>query len=182
MLELPNKKYQIIYADPPWLYEFSSTDSRKIENQYDTMSIDDIKNISIHTDDNCALFLWATSPKLVEALEVMKSWGFEYKTHMIWDKSIIGMGYWFRGQHELLLIGTRGNISPPAESKRISSVFVRRRTKHSRKPDEIRKIIEEWYPNKTKIELFARQRFEGWDAWGNETPNEVQMKLGGKIC
>jgi len=74
-----NKKYQIIYADPPWLYSFSKSDSRKIENQYETMTLDDIKNIKIPAEDNSVLYLWVTVPKLLEGIEVMKAWGFTYE-------------------------------------------------------------------------------------------------------
>ena len=93
-------KYQIIYADPPWRYDFSKSNSRKIENNYPTMELEEIKDFLIPADRNAVLYLWATAPKLKEALSVMESWGFTYKTHAIWDKEIIGMGYWFRGQHE----------------------------------------------------------------------------------
>src|SRR3990167_9886532 len=100
------KKYQIIYADPPWRYNFSKSDSRKIENQYPTMDIKDICDLiysfPFEFSESSILYLWATAPKLREALKVMEAWGFDYKTHAIWDKEIIGMGYWFRGQHELL--------------------------------------------------------------------------------
>ena len=115
------KKYQVIYADPPWRYNFSKSNSRQIENQYDTMTIEDIKNLKVPADKNAVLYLWATAPKLIEALEVMKAWGFEYKTHCIWNKEIIGMGYWFRGQHELLLVGVKGAFPPPKASLPISS-------------------------------------------------------------
>lgn len=98
------KKYEVIYADPPWRYDFSKSNSREIENQYPTMSVDEICSLKVPTADNAVLYLWATAPKLLEALRVMDAWGFEYKTNAVWDKQIIGMGYWFRGQHELLLV------------------------------------------------------------------------------
>ena len=163
-------KFNVIYADPPWKYDFSQTESGKVENTYRTMELEDIKEIDIKKNiaENSVLYLWATAPKLIEALEVMKSWGFKYKTNMVWDKVVTGMGYWSRGQHEHLLIGTKGKFSPPEAKQRISSVFVRRRTKHSRKPDEIRKMIEEWYPNIPRMELFARQKYDDWYCWGNE--------------
>jgi len=168
MMPFPNKKYQIIYADPPWNYRHCASKSRRIENQYPTMSLQEIQNLTIPTAPNCVLYLWATAPKLSEAMSVLVSWGFDYRTCAIWDKEIIGMGYWFRGQHELLLVGVKGNFSPPPQSMRISSVYKERRTKHSKKPDAIREFIQQWYPDENKIELFARERFEGWDAWGNE--------------
>ena len=170
MINFPNKKYNIIYADPPWKYSFSKSGNRKIENQYETMKIEDIKNLPIQdiSEKDCILYLWATSPKLIEALEVMKAWGFTYKTHGIWDKEIIGMGYWWRGQHELLLVGTKGKMSPPPQDKRESSVYTERRGKHSKKPQHFRDFIKESFPQLPKIELFARQKVEGWDCWGNE--------------
>ena len=168
MIPFPDKKYQVIYADPPWNYSFSKSNNRNIENHYPTMPLWDIKELVFPVDNNAVLYLWATAPKLVEALEVMSAWGFEYKTHGIWDKEIIGMGYWFRGQHELLLVGVRGKFSPPEQSKRISSVYREKRGRHSKKPDNIRQLIHSWYPDKNKIELFARQKTDGWDVWGNE--------------
>jgi len=163
-------KFNVIYADPPWKYDFSQTESGKVENTYRTMELKDIKEIDIKKNiaENSVLYLWATAPKLIEALEVMEAWGFTYKTNMVWDKVVTGMGYWSRGQHEHLLIGTKGKFSPPEAKQRISSVFVEKRTKHSKKPDEIRKLIEEWYPNIPRMELFARQKYDDWYCWGNE--------------
>lgn len=163
-----NKKYQIIYADPPWRYDFSKSDNRKIENQYQTMSIEDICNLPIPSAENSVLFLWATAPKLLEALEVMKAWGYTYKTHSVWDKETIGMGYWFRGQHELLLVGVKGKVSPPDPINRRSSMFREKKTKHSKKPLWYRDYITTAFPKMKKIELFARDTAVGWDCWGNE--------------
>ena len=174
---MSDNKYEIIYADPPWRYDFSETDTRKIENHYSTMSLQEIKNLSPPSEDNCILFLWATAPKIIEAIDVIQAWGFEYKTQLIWDKEIIGMGYWFRGQHEILMVATKGNVSPPEQSKRISSVFRERRKKHSKKPDTIRILINNWYPDKSKIELFARDTFYGWDTHGNQAGSKKQMYL-----
>ena len=176
MTPFPNKKYQIILSDPPWRYDFSKDNSDKIERHYPTMDLKDIISLNIPAEDNSVLYLWATAPKLIEALEVMKSWGFSYKTNMVWDKDWIGMGYWFRGQHELLLVGVKGKFSPPKENK-VSSVLREKRTIHSKKPDIIRKWINLWYPNYSKIELFARppkdrlfedDSYKGWDLWGDE--------------
>ncbi len=94
---------------------------------------------------------------------------------MIWDKDWIGMGYWFRGQHELLLVGVKGKFSPPAQTLRKSSVLKVRRGQHSRKPDHIRHWINTWYPDKTKIELFAREKTEGFDVWGNEVNSDIEL-------
>ena len=169
------KKYQVIYADPPWRYDFSKSNSRKIENQYPTMSIEEICNLKIPSDDNAVLYLWATAPKLIEALDVIKAWGFTYKTNAVWDKEKIGMGYWFRSQHELLLVATKGKFSPPDASLRISSVLKDKRTKHSKKPSQIRDYIASWYPDKDKVELFARETSVGWDVFGNEVSTTIKI-------
>lgn len=168
-------QYEVIYADPPWRYSFSKSRSRRIENQYPTMSTDGIGALSVPAAKNCVLFLWATAPKLADALEVMAAWGFQYKTHMVWVKTSIGMGYWFRGQHELLLVGTKGQAKPPLPEQRIPSVFTCARGKHSCKPRWIRDWIARTFPEARRIELCARERVEGWDAWGNEVPAEAQV-------
>jgi len=168
------KTYQIIYADPPWRYD-SATPNRVIENHYPTMELEDIKNLSIPSEKNSVLFLWATTGKLPECLEVMKAWGYKYKSSMIWDKLKYGMGYWFRGQHEFLLVGTKGKFSPPPQPLRIRSVFQEERTKHSKKPNKIAELIQSWYPECSKIEMFARDKKDGWDIWGNELENDINL-------
>lgn len=145
------------------------------------MATEDIMALDIPSDKNAVLFLWATAPKLEDALRVMKAWGFTYKTHAAWDKGRVGIGFWFLGQHELLLIGTKGTFHPPTEKERISSVIRSRKREHSRKPDHIRLYIQTCYPTFSKLELFARQRFEGWDVWGNEAPTDTQITLGSQI-
>ena len=173
-------KYHIICADPPWRYDFAATENRAIENQYPTMGLDEIKMLPVPeiTTDDAVLYLWATAPKLPQALEVMESWGFTYKTNAVWVKDKIGMGYWWRNQHELLLVGTLGNFPPPSEDLRLSSVFFEPRTAHSMKPDAIADAIAGMFPNLTKIELFSRQPREGWAAWGNEITNAEIQDLG----
>jgi len=165
---LPEGKYEVILADPPWKYDFSKDSTDSIECHYPTMTLEEIKNLEVPSADNAVLFLWATAPKLKEALEVMESWGFKYKTCAVWDKEWIGMGYWFRGQHELLLVGIKGKFSPPPEKRRFSSVIREKRREHSRKPEKVYEIIEAMFPQNTKLELFARNKREGWEAWGNE--------------
>ena len=165
---IPTEQFSIIYADPPWQYEHSISDSRKIENQYPTMTLEDICNISVPAADDSILFLWATSPKLLEALRVMESWGFEYRTNMVWTKDKIGMGYYCRQQHELLLIGKRGNYPTPEPPNRPSSLIESPRLQHSKKPEVVYELIEKMYPEGKKIELFSRARRTNWTSWGNE--------------
>lgn len=164
--------YPIVYADPPWRYEHSKTDNRQIENHYPTMTLDEICALpvgDIATDDS-VLFLWTTSPKLAESMRVIESWGHVYRTCIVWDKERIGMGYYARQQHELLLIATRGAVPVPEPSNRPNSVVrVRRDNEHSQKPQEFYELIERMYPELPKIELFARNRRDGWAVWGNQS-------------
>lgn len=164
---LPKDKYNVIYADPPWEYDFAETENRKIENQYPTMPLEEIKALKVPSADNCVLFLWATAPKLEQAFEVLRDWDFEYKSCMIWDKETLGMGYWSRVQHEILLVGTKGKMSPPEPEKRVRSVYREKKSTHSKKPDYYYKIIEEMFPNGKYIELFSRRKFnDKWSIWG----------------
>jgi N6-adenosine-specific RNA methylase IME4 len=123
---------------------------------------------------DAALFLWSTAPHLLEALEVMRAWGFAYKTHMVWDKERTGLGYWVHNQHELLLIGARGDMRSPEPEGRPPSIIRAPRRAHSQKPDEAYEVIEKMYPGLARIELFARQAREGWAAWGNEVSGEPE--------
>lgn len=170
------KLYDVIYADPAWRYDFSKSNSRQIENQYPTMTIDEICALEIPTKPNAVLYLWATAPKLLEAIKVINAWGFDYKTQAIWDKQTMGMGYWFRGQHEILMVSVRGKFSPPKQSLRISSVIKEKRSKHSNKPIYIRDMIAKWYPNSDRLEMFARTIGENWDVWGNQVDNSITIK------
>lgn len=166
---IPKGQYTIIYADPPWQYDFSVSKSRDIENQYPTMELEQIKQLKLPISNNAVLLLWNTAPKLKEGFEVLESWGFKYKTQAIWDKEMMGMGYWFRGQHETLLIGVRGDFSPPKPKNRFPSVIRQKRTKHSKKPDIVYNMIEKMFPNQKYLEVFAREKYnDNWEVWGNE--------------
>ena len=176
------KKYQIIYADPPWRYDFCKDNSDKIEVHYPTMTLEDICRLEVPSEDNAVLYLWATAPKLLEALEVMKAWGFNYKTQAIWDKGWVGMGYWFRGQHELLLVGVKGKFSPPIPTLRESSVYRENKSKHSKKPLYFKELLDKQFPGKTKLEMFARPedktlftKEDKWDYWGNEVESDISL-------
>ena len=163
-----NGLFDVILCDPPWRYDFAETKNREIENQYPTMDLEDIKALSLPAADDCILFMWATAPKLEQAFEVLKAWGFTYKTCAVWDKELIGMGYWFRGQHELLLVGTRGKPCVPEAQNRVSSVIKSRREGHSKKPDCVYDIIEKMCPGGRNLEMFARNAHPGWVVWGNQ--------------
>ena len=185
-MEFPKKKYKIIYADPPWRYNDKINLQNEVaENHYLTMSLEDIKNLEVSniTDKNCILFLWATMPLLQEAFEVIKSWGFKYKTcAFTWIKTnpkagtiFKGIGRWVMGNAELCLLATKGK--PHRIAKNISQVVMAKRGKHSVKPDEVRNRIVKLMGNLLRIELFAREKVEGWDVWGNEVPNETQRLI-----
>lgn len=163
---LPQGTYNIIYADPPWDYEFEKRGG--ILGHYESLPLEKICNLIIPSAENAILFLWATNPKLKEALQVMQAWGFTYKTNLAWIKDKIGTGYYFRGQHELLLVGTKGAIGVPEEQNRPSSVLNAPRTEHSEKPLEAYTLIEKMYPNGKYLELFARNKRENWQSWGNQ--------------
>jgi len=160
--------FPVIYADPPWRYEFAEDRGRQIENHYPTMPLDEIKALKVPAADDAVLFLWVTSPKLPEGLEVLAAWGFQYVTCMVWVKDRIGMGYYARQQHELLLIGKRGNLPVPDPEDRPSSVITAPRGQHSAKPDEVYELIERMYPLHDKCELFQRRPRPGWAGWGNQ--------------
>lgn len=164
-------RYPVLYLDPPWRYEHAESVSREIENQYPTMSLDDIKSMPINdiAFDDCIMFMWATSPKLAEAFEVLDAWGFSYRTCAVWDKQKIGMGYYFRQQHELLLVAVKGSPTTPSPADRPSSVFSYPRGVHSAKPHEVYEIIEAMYPTLPKLEMFCRTPREGWGVWGNQS-------------
>lgn len=163
-------RFPILYADPPWEYEHSKTDSREVTNHYPTMTLQDIRALPVAecATEDAVLFLWATSPKLAEAMTVIAAWGFTYRTCMVWVKDKIGMGYYARQRHELLLVATRGSLPVPLPENRPDSVIAAPRLEHSAKPTEVYGIIEAMYPEYSRIELFSRCRREGWDSWGNE--------------
>lgn len=171
------KLYQVIYADPPWRYEFPISLSRKIENQYPTMSLEEIGSMKIPSEKDSVLFMWSTAPKLEESLQIMKLWGFVYRSHAIWDKDKLGMGYWFRISHEILLVGLKGKFKCPEPSMRIKSIFKQKIRRHSSKPYLVKELIEKWYPEASKIELFSRHKSIGWDVFGNDENKDLVLLL-----
>ena len=169
LLPPPAGQYNVIYADPPWRYDFVESPNRAIENHYPTMALEDIAALDVPAADDAMLFLWTTAPKLHEAFTVMAAWGFEYRTSMVWVKTQLGMGKWLRNRHEHLLIARKGKGLPcPRAGTQPDSVLTAPRTQHSAKPDAFRRLIEEMTPNASRIELFARGAVPGWDVWGNE--------------
>jgi N6-adenosine-specific RNA methylase IME4 len=180
MIPFPNKKYNIIYADPAWNY---TTFSNKIPQRaksgqkYNAMRMVDIYDLPVNkiSNENAILFMWATSALLPEAIYTIKAWGFDFKTvGFVWikknkkqtDTNFWGMGKYTRANAEYCLIGTKGNIK--AISHGVHSVIETPIEAHSKKPDIVRDKIVELMGDLPRIELFARQKADGWDSWGNE--------------
>lgn len=170
-----DKKYSIIYADPPWSYKDKKCNGN-CESHYKAMSLKDILTLPIGSiaDKDCVLFLWGAYPMLQEALKTVDAWGFTYKTiGFQWIKQnksgkgfFFGLGRWTRGNTELCLIATKGK--PKRQSAAVSQLVFSPLRRHSQKPDIVRDKIVELMGDLPKIELFARQQVEGWDCWGNE--------------
>lgn len=185
------KKYDVIYADPPWHFKVWSKKGagRSAENHYLTQSGEFLKGMKIQTlcKPNCVLLMWATFPCLEQALELGKSWGFTYKTvAFTWvkanksnDRIFAGMGYYTRANAEIVLLFTKGKPIT-RHAKDVPQVLISSRGKHSEKPDEIRKRIVRLFGEVDRLELFARQGsseniFEGWDVFGNEVDNSIEI-------
>ena len=168
--EFPEGKYRVIYADPPWEYGDNRTSGMGgAVEQYPTMPLEDICNLPVPeiTDENAVLFLWATTPLIQEGLDVMKAWGFEYKTLFTWDKVRPFPGNYNSVRQEFLLLGTKGRCLPDCDGRPQSIIRVEK-GRHSEKPERFREIIETQYKYGNRVELFARKKMEGWDVYGNE--------------
>ena len=182
MIPFPNKKYKIIYADPPWQYDVSFRRSC-VDKKYDLMSDKSIQNLPIDMirEESCILFCWVTMPKLIEGLDLIKAWGFNYKTcAFVWVKTsnytnnqsnYLGMGYYTRQNSELCLLATYGDgcaswVNTKPAMRNIIYAPVR---KHSQKPPIVREKIVKLMGDLPRIELFARTRIHGWDTWGNDS-------------
>lgn len=170
------KVYGVIYADPPWRYSNPPMGDlgRANEQHYPTMAFEDICALPVPAADDSVLFLWGTIPMLPQALAVMAAWGFTYKSAIAWFKDKAGTGYWVRGQCELLLIGTRGDVPAPAPGEQFPAVVEAPRGRHSEKPACFADMIARSFPHVSKIEMFARAERNGWDVWGNEAPPAME--------
>jgi len=177
LLPFPDKRYQIIYADPPWSYrDKARAGKRGVEYKYKVPTQAWLEGLPVYriADENCALFLWVTMPKLSECWDLIGQWGFTYKTAAFnWVKRnrkspswFWGMGNFTRSNPELCLLAMRGKLKRKSAS--VHSVIDSPVRKHSEKPDEVRNRIVELFGDLPRIELFARKRIDGWDAWGDE--------------
>jgi site-specific DNA-methyltransferase (adenine-specific) len=184
VIDLPNKKYNIIYADPPWHYGSKSAVNnttgsaiKPLSDHYSTMSLQELKNMPIKnmTKDDAACFMWVTDSHIDEALEVLRSWGFAYKTIAFnWVKTTSKGNYcknvapWTMKSSEICLLGIKGRMTKYKQANNIESLVIAQRTQHSQKPNEVRKRIEDLFGDLPRIELFAREKTDGWDVWGDE--------------
>ena len=168
--KLPDAKFRVIYADPPWKYGDQLTeDYGPAKFHYPSMTITELCAMPIKsiTEPDAVLFLWVTSPLLFECAPIIEAWGFKYKTSFVWDKVKHNMGHYNSVRHEFLLICTRGSCTPDVV-KLFDSVQSIERTKHSAKPAEFREMIETLYPHGKRLELFAREANKEWEVYGNQ--------------
>lgn len=189
--KLPNKKYDIIYADPPWDYNGKmqyDKSSIKTENvgfkknifissaafKYPTLKLKELKELDVKSiaADDCLLFMWTTGPQMANAVELGQAWGFEYKTvAFVWDKMVHNPGRYTLSQTEFCLVFKRGRIPTPRGARNIRQLVQVPRGKHSEKPEHVIDGITKMFPKQRKIELFARKNYNGWDNWGLEIPD-----------
>ena len=177
-----SKKYQIIYADPCWNYKGQTqhggkktSDTGGAKKHYPTMTLKELIQlkplIDGFADNDCLLFMWTSSPHLDQAIDLLKAWGFDYSTiGFVWDKQRVNPSFYTMSQIEICLIGKRkkGKIPKPRGARNVRQFISELRGRHSEKPAQTRTRIESMFPTQDKIELFARERVDGWDAWGNE--------------
>ena len=172
----PKGTFDILYADPPWDYKGQTqhagkkcSDTGGAAKHYPTVKLKDLKTLAINkiSNENSLLFMWATSPHLDQAIELGKAWGFEWATvGFVWNKVRVNPGFYTMSQCELCLIFKKRKIPHPRGDRNIRQYVVHKREKHSKKPDEVRRRISSMFPTQRKIELFAREKHNGWESWG----------------
>ena len=178
---LPPGPFEILYADPPWDYKGQlqhagpgSRDTGGAVRHYPTVPLARLRTLGVEriAAPDALLFLWATSPHLDQAIELGKAWGFSWATvAFVWDKLRVNPGFYTMSQCELCLVFRRGRIPQPRGARNVRQLVRERRGSHSSKPEEVRRRIELMFPEQPKLELFARRRVSGWEAWGLETPH-----------
>lgn len=175
MMPLPQGPFDTILADPAWSYNNSGAQGSAAK-QYETMSVEEICAMPVQevAADNAVLLLWATAPLLPDAMRVIKAWGFTYKTKIVWHKNTFGPGFWVRAKAEDVLIATRGK--PPIPTDAPPGVVCMKNEGHSKKPRAMYPIYERLGGGR-RLELFARQRREGWVPWGNQLSSTVETTL-----
>jgi N6-adenosine-specific RNA methylase IME4 len=176
--------YEILYADPPWDYngKLQHANGKKpvasAIDHYNTMKLDDLIKLNVNgvAAPNSLLFMWSSSPHLPQAIDLMKAWGFQYKTiAFVWYKEKTNPGYYTMSECEICIVGKKGNIPSPRGARNIRQFLSKLRGKHSEKPSEIRERIEKMFPTQKKLELFAREKKDGWDVFGNEVAESITI-------
>lgn len=188
-----SKKYNVIYADPPWSYDnksvqFSHTPDEEyaVDGRYDLISLEELKKMPVPAlcEKDCICFMWVVNPLLPEGFDLLRAWGFKYKTTLTWKKRN-GTGYWFRGVTEHILLGVKGDVKAFRDGR--ENFHECKAGKHSQKPHYFRELIADVvkrsFDNPTKLELFARSRegffpdyeYEGWDVYGNQVNNSITL-------
>jgi len=200
--KLPNKTYQVIYADPPWDYggkmQYDKT-TIKGENigfeknifissaafKYPTLKLKQLKELNVNSiaADDCILFMWTTGPQMANSIELGEAWGFEYKTvAFVWDKMVHNPGRYTLSQTEFVLVFKKGKFPQPRGARNVRQLVKVHRGEHSVKPLDIIDGITKMFPEQEKIELFARNNYIGWDNWGLEIPDKkIEIKTAGEI-
>lgn len=183
-LKFPNKLYKVIYADPPWKYSSRKYQDNgriflKLEKQYNTMKIQDIMKLPVNqiSDEDCACFLWVTDSHLNEGMQVLSAWGFRYVTiAFVWVKktsqgnTCVNYAPWTLKSTEICILGIKGSMTKYKVNNKVRALVESPRTIHSKKPNEVRNRIADLFGDVPKIELFAREKVNGWDCWGNQAP------------
>jgi N6-adenosine-specific RNA methylase IME4 len=166
---LPDGPFRVIVIDPPWQYDNrAEDDSHRAANPYPSMDIAQIKAIDVasRAEKNCILWLWTTNAHIPHAFDIVEGWGFTYKTMLTWVKDKMGMGDWLRGKTEHCLMAIRGK--PTVTLSNETTAIQGPLRKHSQKPEEFYRLVESLCPG-SKLEMFSRQKREGWESHGNES-------------
>lgn len=189
---LPCKKYEVIYADPPWDYggkmQYDKSNIKSVnvgfekkifisaaDFKYPTLKLRDLKKLDIGSiaADDCILFMWTTGPQFANSIELGTAWGFEYKTvAFVWDKQVHNPGHYTLSQTEFVLAFKKGRFPSPRGARNIRQLISVHRGEHSEKPEIVIDGITKMFPSQQKIELFARRNYAGWDNWGLEIPEQ----------
>ena len=200
--KLPKKKYQVIYADPPWdyggkmQYDRSTIKDKNVVFEkkkfissaafkYPTVKLKQLKELDVNSiaADDCILFMWTTGPQMANSIELGEAWGFEYKTvAFVWDKMVHNPGRYTLSQTEFVLAFKKGKFPQPRGARNVRQMITIHRGDHSVKPVAVIDGITKMFPEQDKIELFARNNYIGWDNWGLEIPDKkIEIKTEGEI-
>ena len=186
------KKYSIIYVDPPWDYKGqlqhtipNGGNTGGAITHYPTITVKEMSTWRIGdrlADSDCLLFMWTSSPHLDQAIELGIAWGFKYTTvAFVWNKMRVNPGYYTMSECELCLVFKKGKIPQPRGARNVRQLVNEKRNRHSKKPIEVRKRIEQMFPTQEKIELFAREATKGWAVWGNEVESDIELETIGEL-